>query len=178
MISRSKSLRRYCSEDISRIENYDKAVNDKEHMWECHHRAEILPCGRYSQEELKKVGMFWHRPASELIFLRHDEHKSLHATGHIVGNTTRRRISRALANHPISDETKTRISQSLTNHPNTSAQVEMTRLSDGFTKVFPSQHEAERWLWENGYPEATYTSISRCVNGILSKAYESTWRRV
>ena len=84
MISRSKSLRRYCSEDISRIENYDKAVNDKEHMWECHHRAEILPCGRYSQEELKKVGMFWHRPASELIFLRHDEHKKLHNNREVV----------------------------------------------------------------------------------------------
>ena len=78
MISKDKSLRRYCSEDISRIENYDKAVNDKEHMWDCHHRAEVLPCGRYSREVLKKMGMYWNRPSSELIFLRRDEHKKLH----------------------------------------------------------------------------------------------------
>ena len=32
----------YCSEDISLIENYDKAVNDKEQTWHCHHRREII----------------------------------------------------------------------------------------------------------------------------------------
>lgn len=30
----------YCKEDISKIENYELAVNDTE-MWECHHRTEI-----------------------------------------------------------------------------------------------------------------------------------------
>ena len=81
MISRDPRLRRYCSEDLSRIENYDKAVADTKHVWDCHHRAEILPCGVFTPKQLQKHGLYWHRPASELIFLRHDEHTMLH-NGH------------------------------------------------------------------------------------------------
>lgn len=84
MISRNPKLRRYCSEDLSRIENYDKAVNDKEHMWHCHHRAELLPCGRYTVAQLQKHRLYWNRPASELIFLRHGEHKKLHNNREVV----------------------------------------------------------------------------------------------
>lgn len=56
--------KRYCCEDISRIENYEKAIADETQIWHCHHRAEILPCGRYSQDDLKRHGLYWHVPAS------------------------------------------------------------------------------------------------------------------
>ena len=37
--------KKYCYEDISKIENYDEAVNSAV-KWECHHRNEILMnCG-------------------------------------------------------------------------------------------------------------------------------------
>lgn len=75
----------YCCEDISEIENYELAVNDAEHVWCCHHRAEILPCGRYTVAQLQKHGLYWNRPASELIFLRHDEHSRLHGYHPIEG---------------------------------------------------------------------------------------------
>lgn len=39
MISVSKSLKRMCS-DVSKIENYDIAVNDNINKWDCHHRLE------------------------------------------------------------------------------------------------------------------------------------------
>lgn len=37
----------YCKEDVTKIENYDKAVNDKTQTWHCHHRDEVkvLPSG-------------------------------------------------------------------------------------------------------------------------------------
>lgn len=68
----------YCCEDISEIENYELAVNDTEHVWCCHHRLEISNGEVVSMEELINRGLYWNRPASELIFLRHDEHSRLH----------------------------------------------------------------------------------------------------
>lgn len=32
----------FCCEDISKIENYDKAVADKTQTWHCHHKNGIV----------------------------------------------------------------------------------------------------------------------------------------
>ena len=40
MINENKA-KRFCREDISLIENYDKAINDATGVWHCHHRREI-----------------------------------------------------------------------------------------------------------------------------------------
>lgn len=76
-------LRNVCKE-IEQVENYDEAINDKEYLWILHHRDEIreLPSGMValrSAEYLKSFGLYYHRPADELIFLRNDEHSDLHA---------------------------------------------------------------------------------------------------
>ena len=76
-----KQCNRYCCDNISNIENYEQAVADKEHIWECHHRGEILPCGVFTQSDLIEHGLFWNRPSSELVFLRHDKHKQIHKKG-------------------------------------------------------------------------------------------------
>ena len=138
-----RNLKRYCSEPLENIENYDKAVADTEHMWDCHHRAEILPCGRYTRAQLQKHGMYWYRPSSELIFLRHDEHWKLH-------NAYEPRFKKC--------------------------EVVMRRMSDGFTKVFPSQQEAARWLRENGYPKADQSTISKVCDRKRKTSYGATWR--
>lgn len=83
----------FCAEDISNIENYEKAVEDKTQTWDCHHRAEILPCGRFSTDDLKKFGLYFHRPASELIFLTKPEHTRIHNTGKQVSDDTKQKIS-------------------------------------------------------------------------------------
>ena len=77
----SERVKKYCKDDISLIENYEQAINDKTQIWHCHHRGEILACGRYTPNDLKKFGLYWGRPASELIFLTKSEHKSLHMRG-------------------------------------------------------------------------------------------------
>ena len=75
------NAKKFCCEDISLIENYEKAINDKSQSWHCHHRAEILPCGKYLAIDLMNFKLYWHRPASELIFLSPSEHHRIHSTG-------------------------------------------------------------------------------------------------
>lgn len=109
MISESKA-RKYCSEPLEQIENYDKAVADKEHQWDCHHRGEILPCGVYSVSDLKKFGLYWNRPASELILIRHDEHVRLHMNN--LSDETKKKLSEAQKGKKLSEEHKKKISES------------------------------------------------------------------
>lgn len=82
----------YCCEDISLIENYDKAINDLTEKYDCHHRLEIQGDKRFSVDDLKEMGLYFNRPASELIFLTRSEHRHLHFAckgyrrGHIPWN--------------------------------------------------------------------------------------------
>lgn len=71
----------YCSEDISKIENYDLAVNDKTQTWDCHHRLEIQGQFRNSPSLLNKCGLYYSVPAWQLIFLTKSEHVKLHGIG-------------------------------------------------------------------------------------------------
>lgn len=75
-----KNVKAYCSEDISLIENYYKAVGDTK-KWDCHHRLEIQDDKVMSLDALKKAGLYYNRPASELIFMTHCEHVKLHTFG-------------------------------------------------------------------------------------------------
>lgn len=72
------NAKRYCCEDISRIENYDIAVASPE-RWCVHHRKGLED--DMSKEELKGEGLYNKRPASELIFMPLSEHISMHMSG-------------------------------------------------------------------------------------------------
>ena len=91
-------VKRYCKEDISLIENYDKAINDTTQTWHCHHRDEvkILPSGMKvirSYKDLKENGRYYGRPANELIFLTKSEHRRLHKNGAVHSEETRKKMS-------------------------------------------------------------------------------------
>lgn len=145
MISTHQRMKAYCSEPLENIENYDKAIADKEHMWHCHHRLEVQGQFRNSKELLERCGMYWDRPANELIFLRMDEHRRLHAVGNKYGTVKK-----------LSDETKRKIAEK---RMGKGKKVEMTRLADAHRMVFSSMGAAARWLRENGYPKAAPTHI-------------------
>jgi hypothetical protein len=68
----------FCSDDIRNIENYDIAVADTVECWVCHHRKEIQEDRLISSAELQELGLYYHRPASELIFMRRGDHSRLH----------------------------------------------------------------------------------------------------
>ena len=78
--------RHYCS-DIENVENYQKAKKDNFIGWHCHHRLETHNSDGerrlvdISHNELKALGMYYNRPADELIFLTSREHQILHTKG-------------------------------------------------------------------------------------------------
>lgn len=81
MFSIKKCLsRHFCKDDISLIENYEEAVNDKENQWVLHHRLELTLDGEFAHTagELERMGMYHNRPYFELIFLKESDHSRLH----------------------------------------------------------------------------------------------------
>jgi len=64
----------YCCEDISLIENYENAIADNTTRWICHHKKGLS----MSRSELKKNNLYYHQPASDLIFLTAAEHWRIH----------------------------------------------------------------------------------------------------
>lgn len=81
---RENLVKEYCCEDISLIENYQKAIEDNTQTWHCHHRLEICDENgkerplQKSRDELIAENRYYNRPASELIFLTKSEHRCLH----------------------------------------------------------------------------------------------------
>jgi hypothetical protein len=69
--------KQYCCEDISLIGNYNIMINDKSNQrWVCHHKLETII--GLSVQELKDKGLYYDRPADELIFLTNSQHTKLH----------------------------------------------------------------------------------------------------
>ena len=81
-----KYYKRYCS-DIENVENFEKAAADNFNGWLCHHRLETWTSDGERRAvdikaaELKVLGMYWNRPAEELIFMKESEHRTLHNKG-------------------------------------------------------------------------------------------------
>ena len=90
-----QNVKSYCCEDPSLIENYDKAIVDTTQTWDCHHRGAVLPCGRFSAEDLKKFGLYFNRPAAELIFLTPSAHRQLHFKSVPLNEATKKAIGEA-----------------------------------------------------------------------------------
>lgn len=116
MINRTQA-RKYCCEKISLIENYEQAKRDLLEVWEIHHRKEDEG---YSQKELIEKGMYYGRPASELIFFTKKEHHSLHMKGKKMSEETRRKLSEVRKGIIFSEEHRRKISESKKGkkHPN------------------------------------------------------------
>ena len=72
-----KNVKKFCKDDISLIENYDKAIADTTKVWDCHHRRETI----FSKSDLIEIGEYYNRPACELIFLTPTDHQRLHNLG-------------------------------------------------------------------------------------------------
>lgn len=82
-----KNPRMYCRDDLSLVENYDKAKPDGFKGWHMHHRLELTLDGQpaLTGDDLKRMGMYYNRPYFELIFLTVKEHRKLHS--HHTDNT-------------------------------------------------------------------------------------------
>lgn len=112
-------VNKYCREDPSLIENYDKAIADDNQVWHCHHRLEMQNNKKFSANDLIFMKLYFNRPASELIFLTKAEHTRLHSKGKKLSEETKRKLSEAhkgkkfnLGRHH-SEETKIKIRNKL-----------------------------------------------------------------
>lgn len=67
--------------ELSKIVNYDKASHDGYKGWHLHHRFELNPDGTVykTRDTLILEGIYYQRPATELIFLTDADHASIHA---------------------------------------------------------------------------------------------------
>lgn len=80
-----KTNLKWHTNDLSLVENYDKALKSEE-MYVLHHRLETYfsdgtprpSSGFLSQRELMALDMYYNRPPEELIFMEIKEHSKLH----------------------------------------------------------------------------------------------------
>ena len=90
---------KYCK-DYENIENYEKAKKDNFKGWHCHHRLEThTPDGKrrdvdIGYKKLIALGLYYHRPAEELIFLTSREHNAFNK-GKKRSDETRKKLSEA-----------------------------------------------------------------------------------
>ena len=103
-----KYAKKYCRDELSKIENYDKAIADNTQTWELHHRNEFTLDGKFAHtaNELKEMNMYFKRPANELIFLTPSEHIRLHMKN--ISEEHRRKMSEAKKN--MSEDTRRKMS--------------------------------------------------------------------
>ena len=129
------NFKRYCK-DYENIENYQKAKKDDFKGWHCHHRLETHNSDGerrlvdISYKELKALGMYYNRPAEELIFLTESEHNAYNkgksksaetrrkmkgnknALGYKHSEETRKKMSEARKGKTKSEEHKKKLSES------------------------------------------------------------------
>ena len=160
----SESYKKYCCEDPSLIENYNKAIADNTQIWHCHHRGEVLPCGRFSRDDLIKFGLYYNRPAAELIFLTRSEHQCLHTKGVTLSEATKKAIGDALRGIPLSEDHKKAIGYAM------SKKILQFTKSGEFVREWPSATEVSRHLG------ISQSHICACCNGKRKSAGGFIWR--
>ena len=107
--------KRYCCEDISHIVGYVKALNSPS-MWHCHH---LLENRGLSQKELISKGLYYKRPANELVFMPESTHLRLHLTklrpDNLKSEDWKRKLAVSHIGKPLSEEHKRKIGNSCKN---------------------------------------------------------------
>ena len=117
MINKQINYLHYCCEDISKIENYEEAINSNE-VYACHHRLETHNSNGekrlvdLTRKELIALDMYYNRPASELIFMKNSEHMSLHNKDRKLSDEHKSKIGMAGIGRKYSKESRKKMSES------------------------------------------------------------------
>lgn len=138
--------KKFCKDDISRIENYDKAIADTTQTWVCHHKLGLTLDGEFahSRDELKRLGMYFHRPYFELIFLTQSEHKQIHQTGKHRSEDTRKKISAAKQGTVFSEEHRRKIGEAKKGtHRSAETKLKISESQKGRTSPMKSKKHSE-----------------------------------
>ena len=193
------TVKKYCCEDLSLIENYDKAIADTIQHWECHHRRGTI----YSKSGLIEIDEYYNRPAIELIFMPSKEHKALHTKLKMTGykhtkesrekmsiahlgkkrgphsEDHKRKLSEAHKGKKLSSDTRNKISNTLKGFkqsPDTVAKkyhkTAQYTLDGKLIKIWLSAKDASRELGIN------QGNLCSCCRGIKKSAGGYVWKYV
>lgn len=83
------NAKRYCIDPVEKIDGYERAKNEPG-QFHLHHRLEEQG---YSRKELISKGLYYERPAEELVFLTREEHVRLHHEGKTLSGESRKNLS-------------------------------------------------------------------------------------
>ena len=106
-----ETVEQYCSEDITKIENYYIAVADQTQTWICHHKLEFQNGHENSKKFLITNNLYYYRPANELVFMTKSEHNRLHFCGKPKSDITRLKISASQKGKPKSATARANMSK-------------------------------------------------------------------
>ena len=149
---------RYCKE-YENIENYQKALADNFVGWCCHHRKGVY----IAVEKLKALGMYYNRPASELIFLTESEHDILHKKGKKFSEEHKKKLSEAHKGKKRSEETRKKIAEAKKNIS------EETRKKIAEAKKGNTATKGMRWFNNGKINKRCYECPPGFVPGMLNK---------
>ena len=155
--------KKYCCEPLELVESYAAAKADNFAGWCMHHRREIQQDKRVSRQELKDNGLYYGRPASELVFMRNGEHKTLHSKGKHHSEETRRKISEASKGRTLSEEHRKKLSESLSGENNPFFGKHHSE--DTRRKISESCKGKPGWLKGKHQSEDTCQKISEAAKG-------------
>ena len=123
-----------------------------------------MPCGRYEAKDLIKFGLYYSRPASELIFLTKAEHTHLHKRGITLSEATKKAMSDTRKGVPKSEAHKKAICEAL------SKKILQLTKSGEFIREWSSMRETSRQLKIN------CSNICQCCNGKRKYAGGYVWK--
>lgn len=177
----SNNVKRFCCDDISLIENYNEAINDDSQVWSCHHRLEThYSDGRRRSgekdlliQDLINLGLYYNRPAKELIFLTNSEHAKVHQKTRDERYTKDSEIKRINSINEFwssdeSAELKRQRSEQLRNHnvntvmsPETREKLRVSHLRENLSdETLKRMSEASKNRERNPHSEETISKMS------------------
>lgn len=141
---------KFCSEPLDKIEHYEEALAEGFKGWCIHHRLEIQESKRVSMQELKSNGLYYGRPASELIFMRNGEHTTLHWFGKSMPEEVKNKISQTRLQRIANGEIK--VDTSGLHTPEVSAKISIAakeRFTDKKNHPMYGKHQTQESCHKN-----------------------------
>ena len=138
-----KEARKYCKDDISKIENYELAIADTAQTWHCHHiLGEIL-----TRQQLLEHDFYYDVPPCMLKFVTKAEHNRLHKKGKQHTIESRKKMSEAKKGKHPSEESRKKMSAA---HKGKSSPRKGVTLSDETRRKLSEVRKGKSWKLIDG----------------------------